>query len=608
VTAPQSADAQRASRWIYPPPPIPWQVTGNHWLSLPCIHPVDASIHLVGVVNAKARSAVELAGAREFLSGDAPPLARLTLTIDGKRESLGAGGMVWEREGAWIPTFSSSLGQLGLRGTICAPAGKQAELPGLVIHLSVENRGAKRISVAAELVGVLGWKQLRIRTPREITGPAFTQADRGEVLLGCGNASELLTLAFAAADAEGEAFAGPGGEWGLSLPEVSIESGARDDFAFIAGAATEPDGAVAMLDSIRRRGWRHLMDRTRAHLAELEQATSEPSVDRLINRNLSFAFHTGVVRGLDDGRIYPVRSRMPWNGRGLTVRAWDVLVWLLPALQLGDPAIAREILLRMCELHGHAPGNGVSYLDGTLFEDGFSLEGAAAFPIAVDEYIVQTNDDAIVEEPALAEALYAAHEEIAHRKHPTLSLYSTELGPTGAVPQFPYTTHANAVAAYGLEVLSRTLDAKTAEKVQDAEAVRAAVLRHLSAEGKDGRSRLLAASDLDGHVDSAYDPAASLYWLPYFHLIGRDDSVYRRTVKQWDGTTSSELIERCARLVGPDPSGTLQWLRRAPLDNGVAAELVDESGRAIGNGGDAALAGLVAYLAWYAVHALGARA
>jgi hypothetical protein len=49
----------------------------------------------------------------------------------------------------------------------------------------------------------------------------------------------------------------------------------------------------------------------------------------------------------------------------------------------------------------------------------------------------------------------------------------------------------------------------------------------------------------------------------------------------------------------------LQWLRRAPLDNGFAAELVDDDGRAVGNGGDAALSGLLAYTAWYAVHVLG---
>jgi hypothetical protein len=66
-------------------------------------------------------------------------------------------------------------------------------------------------------------------------------------------------------------------------------------------------------------------------------------------------------------------------------------------------------------------------------------------------------------------------------------------------------------------------------------------------------------------------------------------------------------VQRCARLIGPSASEALDWLRRAPLDGGVGAELVDESGRATGNGGDAAVSGMVAYMAWYAVHALGAK-
>jgi hypothetical protein len=60
--------------------------------------------------------------------------------------------------------------------------------------------------------------------------------------------------------------------------------------------------------------------------------------------------------------------------------------------------------------------------------------------------------------------------------------------------------------------------------------------------------------------------------------------------------------------MGPDASAVLQWLRRAPLDNGLAAELVDAEGAAVSNGADASLAGLLAWCVWYSVHALGARA
>ena len=67
------------------------------------------------------------------------------------------------------------------------------------------------------------------------------------------------------------------------------------------------------------------------------------------------------------------------------------------------------------------------------------------------------------------------------------------------------------------------------------------------------------------------------------------------------------LVRQVARLLGPDAQAVLEWLRRAPLHDGVAAELVDEHGAATANGGDAALSGLLASTAWFAVHALGVK-
>ena len=78
----------------------------------------------------------------------------------------------------------------------------------------------------------------------------------------------------------------------------------------------------------------------------------------------------------------------------------------------------------------------------------------------------------------------------------------------------------------------------------------------------------------------------------------------RRTARGL-GASPTTLAQQCARLLGPDAPQVLQWLRRAQLDNGVAAEIVDADGRAVANGGDASLSGLVAYTVWYAVHVLG---
>jgi len=515
--------------------------------------------------------------------------------------------MVWERELSWLPTFSCVVGDIALHGTIFAPYGVDADLAGAVIAVSAENRGQQPVNISLGVAGKLGHRQQRIRSARALDDHHSVHVAEGAIVMEGKGTPAYCAIVVAADGAGAESVANESAlTWSITR-EHTLAVGATTEHAFLIAAGSEPDGALATLSVMRRRGWRQLLASTRAALQKIEQATSERGIDRLINRNLMFACFTGVARAIDDGRIYLARSRMPWNGRGLTITDWDALTWLLPAVQLADAALAREVLLRMCEVHGHAPGRGTNYLDGTLFEAGFSLEGAASYAIAVDEYIVQTGDDRIVEEPVLAETLYGAHEDLERRRHSKLALYSTEVNPDGSVPVYPYTVHGNAVAAFALEVFSRTLDEKTAEKVQDAEAVRAAALRHFSLEGTDGRARFISSSDLAGNNAIADDVAASVYWLPYYHLIGRDDSLYRRTVKQWESSPSNHLIERCARLIGPNAAEVLDWLRRAPLDGGAASELVDENGRATGNGGDAVLSGMVAYLAWYAVHALGAK-
>ena len=592
------------------PPSIPWQVTGNHWVTVPCIHPVDASIHLVGVVHAGARAAIEFAGSDRYLDGDGPALMGLRVTIDGVERQIGSERMVWERELSWLPTFSCPLGDVVLRGTIFAPYGENADLAGAVITLSFENRASAPATVGVGLKGTLGHRQQRIRTARPFDDAHTVRVD-GSAIVMEGRGSPGYCAIAVASDVESAALSSDDSgqhesPWSIRR-ELTLDAGGKEGVSFFIACGSEPDGALATLEAMRSSGAAALLGATRVTLQKMEQATSQPGADRLINRNLLFAYFTGVARAIDDGRVYPVRSRMPWNGRGITVTDWDTLMWLLPAVQLADSGLAREVLLRMCELHGHAAGRGVHYIDGALFEPGFSLEGSASYAIAVDEYIVQTGDDRIVEEPALSETLYGASEDLEKRRHDKIPLYHTDLNPGGARPAHRFTAHGNAVAAYALEVYARTLDEKTAEKIQDAEEVRASAMRHFSFEGADGRARFASSSDLAGNTSTADDPSASIYWLPYYHLVGREDSLYRRTVKQWESAPTGQLVERCARLMGPTGSEALDWLRRAALDGGVAAELVDESGRATGNGGDAALSGMVAYMAWYAVHALGAK-
>ena len=223
----------------------------------------------------------------------------------------------------------------------------------------------------------------------------------------------------------------------------------------------------------------------------------------------------------------------------------------------------------------------------------------------MDRYIRETGDDQVVEEPVLADTLYLSSEDIAARRDRAVPLYATEVAPSGVPPEHPYTLHGNAVAALALDVFRRTLDEETARDVEDPDAVRAALRRHFAVE-REGKSVLATSADLAGNVALGDDALASALWLPMYETLDRQDSTYRRTVRGV-GAEPHYLAQQCAKLIGPDSTGVLQWFRRAPLDNGIAAEVVDAQGRAVGNGGDASLAALLAHTLWYAVHALGLR-
>lgn len=591
---------------IVAPPRIPWQITGNHWLSLPCIHPADGAVHALGVVHRGARAAIEIAGGAGFLGGSEPALFRPTVTVNGRTVALGAEGMAWERALEWIPTFSCSVGTLLVRGTIFAPHGRDADMPGAVYLLAVDNRGVDTVTVSCNLEGRLGHRQQRVRSARPFDDAHRATRGEHDVLVLEGAALPGLVALALSADESATIEIDDAAQPSFALRRaVTIEPGARAHCAFYIAAGQERDGAQATVAALRRRGWRELLSATRDALRALEQTTAHEEMDRLINRNLLFSYFYAVARALDDAHYYLIRTRAPWNGRGVTVREWDALIWTIPAVQLADPPLARELLLRACELHGYAPGQGVHYLDGSLFDPGFSLEGAAAFAIATDRYIRETGDDQIVDEPVLADTLYISSEEIARRRDQRIPLYSTEVTPSGTMPAHPYTLHGNAVTAQALDVFRRTLDEETAKEVESPDAVRAALRRHFAVE-QGGKAGFASAIDLAGKSDTADDPVASALWLPLYEAVDRQDSLYRRTVRGI-GAEPGSLAQQCARLIGPEAGAVLQWLRRAPLDNGCAAEIVDADGLAVGNGGDASLSGLVAWCAWYAVHALGIR-
>src|SRR5439155_16406032 len=136
-----------------------------------------------------------------------------------------------------------------------------------------------------------------------------------------------------------------------------------------------------------------------------------------------------------------------------------------------------------------------------------------------------TNDSHIVDEPAVADALYLASDDLRGRRDERVPLYSTDVTPAGERAAMPFTLHANAAAALALDVLRRTLDEESSREVEDPAAVRAAIKRHFASD-RDARGTLASAIDLAGHRTEGDVESASALWLPLLEAIDRQDSLF----------------------------------------------------------------------------------
>ena len=164
-------------------PSVPWQLTGNHWLTLPCINPTDGAIHALGVLHRGARAAIEFAGSPDFMSGQGTPLMGPVLRVNGEVRVLAAEGIAWERAVGWLPTFTCTIGSLVVRGTLFAPYGRDADMAGAVYTFAVENRGGSDIQLEIALEGALGHRQQRVRTPRPFDDDHLVSVGPDDVLL-----------------------------------------------------------------------------------------------------------------------------------------------------------------------------------------------------------------------------------------------------------------------------------------------------------------------------------------------------------------------------------------------------------------------------------------
>jgi hypothetical protein len=621
-----------------------WDLTGNHYIAFPAISTEDGGILRINVLHRGAQGLLEWSGDAEH-PGERPLLAP-EIHVDGARRRIEA--LAWESVDRWIPRFRADLGDgVHVQATLCAPGGGHLLLPGAVYHFEIENRGRSERRIGIALRGGWRWSRRIVATARPLsaTNRVFRGADGEGIVLELGGEPGLAALAVvvggdgaryaAGVEAEGpihdlepgEVVDAPNGRT-IELQvgrEVVVPPGRRASVAFYLAAATERDGALARAAAMRRTGATELFRLARLALAQMMRRTRDAALGAVLNRNLIFCTFYAVGRAIDDDRLYPIVSRSSAAPGAAVFRERDALLWSLPALQLSDPATARETLIRSFEQFSHRPGAHEHYVDGGVLSPAFSLSQFCAYGEALDRYVRETRDESVLDEPIVEEVLRDLDDLLLDRLHPKVLLAATELSPSGDPVDHPYVTYDNVL----VWSLTRALARVWPEGRDDAppnftgagEEVASAIWRHCTAE-VDGLRVLAWAIDLEGEAAIYDDPEGSLMILPFLGFCDADDPVWRNTVDLLHSPTypfwlgdrpcpglasrrrpgAASLPALCVELLGPRRDDALDVLRRLDLEGGVACETYDpDTGRTAHGPHHGAAAGLLAWTLWEAI-------
>jgi hypothetical protein len=596
------------------------ELTGNDYVSIPAIG-TDGSIPGISILHGRLAGLIEWHGAAD------DPLLRLRLAVDGRDMDMGT--VRWRRVDRWIPVFTVTAPDgMTISGTYCAPVGYPAAR-GFYIRLDIDNRSGRTCRVEARLDVVFGGARLWVATPRPVTGgDALSVDDDGRALvLECGGGAVAALAIGGGTDAAIEIDSTPAPVAGMiagkSPPgravlsqSAEIRPHTRNGLTFSVGAGRDRDGARAALDGLRRTPGEQWLRQARLELSHTLRSAQDHRWAEPLNRNLLFNRYFSVGRGIDDDRLYVLRSRSTRCPRPALLNEREALFWTLPALILADPGIAREAMFRVFELASERSGEYARYIDGGAFDSGFVLEHMLLHSWAVDRYVRQTGDDVVLDDPLVRHIVHETDTAAFMRLHPEHMLAATELLPSGNVTDYAYATTANALLWCFCDLLGRLPSANGEDLpprlLGAAPEVAAAVWQHCTTD-IGGDAVLVSSTGLDGAAAVYDDPSFSIALLPFLGFCTDTDPVWRATVEflrssrypLWKPGAVPGIADRsdpgrartsalCADVLANLP-GARERLLKLQLPGGVAAGAYDVETGACSDPYDAALAG---FLAW----------
>lgn len=608
-------------------------MTGNEYLSLPEIGR-GGEIASINVLHRGSRGLLEFRGSK-----DSPLLAPM-LKIDGK-EALQGESASWSHRHDWMAHFEfRSDDRYLLEGDLFAPPGHR----GCCYRLRLTNLSPEPLEAEMGWRGC--WSELNylIFSRRPIEGKKAVHYDpwTKSLLLEARSGLPLAALALTLvagreqdrclpwalagcsrrteseqeAPAEGTAYRG--------AVQLSLAPGAAAAATLFLAANLEADGAGTTAVDLKRRGVETLAAETERWLQERRIDLDDSAAAALLNRNLFFNYFYALGRALDDDSLVPVTSRSPRYYVSAAFWGRDTLLWSFPGLLLVDEAISRELLLTVFHRHLECAGEHAHYINGTLLYPGFELDQLAAYFLALERYESATGDLTLLQEKVITRGLHRLAEKALAQFDPESGFYRTFLDPADDPVLYPFLIYDNALLQCSFTYLAALQAADRWDHPVDFAEAAAALQQTIYRRGtvKGPRGIMFAWSvDGKGRFQLYDNPPGSLQLLSFYGFCSPTDRLFQNTTA-WIRSPDNPHFHgdrpfaEAGSLHAPNPwplaacsdilalnEGGVDFLLRAPLDNGFCCETVDpQSGRASTGAAFASAAGFLAYALWWHYH------
>ncbi|MBV9669886.1 MAG: glycoside hydrolase family 125 protein [Acidobacteriales bacterium] len=503
--------------------------TGNEWIALPTIRASDGALENFNVLSMRARGLLQVQG-----QGGSPVLQPY-VELSGK--PLKIANLDWMLLDYWIPAATTTVFDIQITLTYCAPPGSRAAL----IRMTAKNLGAQEAGV------VLGMKASWGALSRVTYTPVVRRGERTTSEAPWVSPGEVFS--FVTSDTEfAWALIHPGSEAKTVLPPLSesptvdtrrpvvLAPGREVESDFILAAGVEEFSAAhnarALRELVERNGASAVIDHAGEWYRKKLRSTGRQDLDTLMNRNLIFTAHYAWGRTIDTEELVGVTSRSPRYYVSAAYWDRDAMLWSLPGLLDFDPTLARDALTYALTIQLRNTGTHSRFIDGVVLEDGFQLDEAVAPVIALAQYVRATQDTKFLE--AHRSELGFLRERLLSRFDPEIGLFSTLQDSQDEFQKLPYMTYDNVLAWRALvdmgELYSNLDRSLSADSKQRADALRTSILNHCVSANAPGAAGPVFVSATDGKSVLFTDiPPGSLFKLPLLGFVREEDPVFQRT-------------------------------------------------------------------------------